>query len=173
MILRDDDLRRMMRAAQGGDKAAYRTALSASRDWLLRYYARRIAPASVEDLVQETLLSVHAKRASYDPTRPYYPWLAAIARYRWIDALRKLTSDEELGEHDAPVSSEEDAVLSRLSLDGLLHRLPDAQSLAIQLTKIEGRSVADAARITGQTEALVKVNVHRGLKKLAALVESE
>lgn len=173
MILRDDDCRRMMRAAQDGDRSSYRVLLAASRDWLLRYFARRIAPSSVEDLVQETLLSVHAKRASYDPTRPYYPWLAAIARYRWIDALRKLTSDEELGDHDAPVSSEEDAVLSRLSLDGLLGQLPQAQAQAISLTKIEGKSVAETARITGQTEALVKVNVHRGLKKLAALVESE
>lgn len=127
----------------------------------------------VDDLVQETLLSVHAKRASYDSSRPYYPWLAAIARYRWIDALRKLTSHEELGEADAPVSSEEDAVLSRLSLDGLLGRLPPAQANVITLTKIEGLSIHEASQVTGQSEALVKVNVHRGLKKLSAMVESE
>ncbi len=63
--------------------------------------------------------------------------------------------------------------MSRLSLDSLLTCLPKAQASAIMLTKVEGRSVQETARICGQSEALVKVNVHRGLKKLAALVESE
>lgn len=173
MILRDDDARHLMGLAQGGDKAAYRALLGSCGEWLARYYARRIAPHQVDDLVQETLLSLHSKRASYDANRPFYPWLAAIARYRWIDALRKLTTTDELGEADAAVDHEEDAVLARLSLDSLLGHLPAGQAHAITLTRIEGRSVAEAARITGQSESLVKVNVHRGLKKLAALVESE
>ena len=173
MILRDDDCRRLMGKAQLGDTAAYRALLAAARDWLARYFARRIAPQMVDDLIQETLISLHAKRASYDPTRPFYPWLAAIARYRWIDALRKLTRTEELHEADAETDSAEDAILSRLSLDKLLDRLPPAQANVIMLTRIEGRSIEEAARISGQSPSLVKVNVHRGLKKLAALVESE
>ncbi len=173
MILRDEDCRRLMGQAQAGDRAAYRAVLSGSRDWLLRYYARRIAPQMIDDLVQETLISLHTKRASYDAARPFYPWLAAIARFRWVDALRKLTKTEELHEADAITDSEEDAVLSRLSLESLLVRLPPAQANAITLTRVEGLSVAEAARVCGQSESLVKVNVHRGLKKLAALVESE
>lgn len=173
MIARDEDCRRLMAAAQAGDKAAYRALLGDARDWLARYYARRIVPQLVDDLIQETLISLHAKRATYDPARPFYPWLAAIARYRWIDALRKQVAMDELHEADAMVEAEEDAVLSRLSLDSLLTRLPPAQANVIVLTRVEGRSVTEAARISGQTESLVKVNVHRGLKKLAALVESE
>lgn len=173
MILSDDDCRRLLDQAQRGDRSAYRLLLGACRDWLIRYYARRIAPQSVDDLVQETLLSLHTKRATYDPSRPFYPWLAAIARYRWIDALRKMTRDEELGEGDASVDHEEEAILSRLSLASLLTHLSKAQANAITLTKVEGRSVEEAARICGQSESLIKVNVHRGLKKLAALVESE
>lgn len=173
MILSDDECRRLLDQAQRGDRGAYRVLLGACRDWLMRYYARRIAPQSVDDLVQETLISLHAKRASFDPARAFYPWLAAIARYRWIDALRKMTKDVELGEGDAMVDHEEEAILSRLSLDSLLGHLPAAQANAITLTKVEGRSVEEAARICGQSESLIKVNVHRGLKKLAALVESE
>lgn len=173
MIARDDDCRRMMLAAQAGDKAAYRVLLTDARDWLARYYARRIVPHLIDDLIQDTLISLHAKRATYDPSRPFYPWLAAIARYRWIDALRKQTSMDELQEADAVTPGEEDAVLSRLSLDSLLTRLPPAQANVIVLTRVEGRSIQEAARISGQSESLVKVNVHRGLKKLAALVESE
>lgn len=173
MILTDDECRRLMGKAQGGDKIAYRALLGACRDWLLRYYARRIAPPMVDDLVQDTLISLHVKRASFEAQRPFYPWLAAIARYRWIDALRKLTKVEDLQEGDAIIEDEGDAVLSRLSLDSLLTRLPPGQAHAITLTRVEGRSVAEAARICGQSESLVKINVHRGLKKLAALVESE
>lgn len=173
MTLRDEDCRRLMAKAQRGDRQSYRALLCGCRDWLGRYYARRIAAQMIDDLVQDTLVSLHVKRATYDPTRPFYPWLAAIARYRWIDALRKLRHAEELQEAHALADDETDAVLSRLSLDALLARLSPAQSTAITLTRVEGRSVAEAARICGQSESLIKVNVHRGLRKLAALVESE
>jgi RNA polymerase sigma-70 factor (ECF subfamily) len=51
--------------------------------------------------------------------------------------------------------------------------LPARQANAIVLTRIEGRSIAEAAQISGQSESNVKVSVHRGLRKLAAMVESE
>ncbi|GAA4035612.1 sigma-70 family RNA polymerase sigma factor [Sphingomonas rosea] len=169
----EDLLRRSMALAQGGDKAAYRLVLDASRTWLTRFFARRIAPAMVDDLVQETLLSMHAKRATFDSERSFLPWLSAIARYRWIDALRRTRAFEELEEDSAVVAGEEDEVLARLSLARLLNSLSPAQSNAIVLTRIEGKSVAEAAQICGQSETLVKVNVHRGLRKLASLIESE
>ena len=169
----DDSLRRAMGRALDGDKAAYRHVLDRSREWLLAYYRRRVPPAMIDDLVQETLISVHSKRQSFDPSRPYLPWLAAIARYRWVDALRRMRDTDEL--HPEEVASEDDdsPIVARLSLSRLLAHLPARQANVIVLTRIEGRSVAEAARICGQSENLVKVNVHRGLKKLAALVESE
>ena len=174
MILGDDDIRRLMAKAQQGDKASYRLALSGAQDWLARYFARRIAPHSVDDLVQETLVALHTKRATYDATRPFYPWLAAIARFRWIDALRKLQRTPEVqDEADLPVPSAEEPIVARLSLDRLLGHITPAQASAITLTKIEGLSIAETSRMTGQSEALVKVNIHRGLKTLAALVESD
>lgn len=173
MKIDDDSLRRGMARALEGDKASYRHVLEETRRWLLTYYRRRVPPHMIDDLVQETLVSVHGKRQSYDCTRPYLPWLAAIARYRWIDALRKMRDHDEL--HPEAVASDDDdgAVVARLSIERLLSYLPAAQANAIVLTRIEGRSVAEASRISGQSESLIKVNVHRGLKKLAALVESE
>lgn len=173
MKIDDDSLRRGMARALEGDKASYRHVLEETRRWLLSYYRRRVPPHMIDDLVQETLVSVHGKRQSYDSTRPYLPWLAAIARYRWIDALRKMRDQDEL--HPEAIASDEDdgAVVARLSIERLLSYLPAAQANAIVLTRIEGRSVAEASRISGQSESLIKVNVHRGLKKLAALVESE
>ena len=81
---------RMMAAAQVGDASAYRTLLAELAPWLRRYYARRLPPAMTEDAVQDVLLAIHEKRHTYDPSRPFGPWLAAIARYKWIDRLRSL-----------------------------------------------------------------------------------
>ncbi len=170
----DATLARLMGQAQQGDRDAYRLVLEASRAWLRRFYARRIAPSAVDDLVQEVLISLHTKRASYDATRPFLPWLAAIARYRWIDALRRTYRAAEDPLFDEPASeADAEELAARISLDRLLTFLPAGQITAIRAVKIEGLSIAEAAARCGQSESAVKVNIHRGLRRLATLVESE
>lgn len=167
-------LARLMALSQAGDRQAYAALLEACQRWLRGYYSRRIAPAQLDDLVQETLLALHNKRASWDPARPFLPWLAAIARYRWVDHLRRLYRADE---HELPDglagTDEEPAVAARISLERLLGLLPPAQERAIALVKIEGLSIAEASAATGQSESLVKVNIHRGLKRLAHMIEKE
>lgn len=173
MSIDEPSLARLMTAAQRGDRAAYRALLNDCRRWLERYFARRIAPHHIDDLVQETLISMHRKLATWDSGRAFLPWIAAIARYRWIDMLRRQRDVAELHDDDATVDPEDEAVHARLSLDRMLTHLSAGQAQAITLVKIEGASIADASQICGQSEALVKVNIHRGLKKLAQLIESE
>lgn len=170
----EQTLARLMAAAQRGDKLAYRTLLGECDNWLRRFYARKAPPDTLEDLVQDTLISLHRKRASWDRDRAFLPWLAAIARYRWLDHLRKLyrTPEAELVEKPA-VASEEDAIGARLGVERLLSGIPEPQALAIRLTKIDGLSVAEASARSGQSESAVKVNVHRGLKRMAAAIEDE
>ncbi len=174
MSFDDMALGRLMVLAQGGDARAYTVLLQQCRAWLARFYRNRVPPHKVDDLVQDTLASLHAKRASFDGTRPFLPWLAAIARYRWIDQLRRdyRGQEVELGDEHA-VDSDEDAITARLSLARLLEQVSPAQSRVITMVKIEGLSITEAAGRCGQSEALVKVNIHRGLKRLAAFVESE
>ena len=167
-------LARLMVLSQKGDRQAYAALLHACQSWLRGYYSRRIAPAQLDDLVQETLMALHTKRASWDATRPFLPWLAAIARYRWVDHLRRLyRAETQALQHDVAGQDDEPAIAARLSLDRLLGLLPPAQERAIALVKIEGLSVAEASAVTGQSEALVKVNIHRGLKKLAHMIEKD
>ena len=87
-----------MLAVQSGNGGAYRRLLGEIRPWLLRYYARRLPPGSVDDAVQEAMIALHTKRHTYDPERAFGPWLAAIARYKWIDRLRamKRTAADQL-----------------------------------------------------------------------------
>jgi RNA polymerase sigma factor (sigma-70 family) len=165
-------LARLMAMSQQGDRLAYASLLEACQRWLRGYYARRIAPAQLDDLVQETLIALHTKRASWDNTRPFLPWLAAIARYRWVDHLRRLyRADETALDIDVAGIDEEPAIAARITLERLFGILPEAQARAIALVKIEGLSIAEAAEATGQSESLVKVNIHRGLKKLAHMIE--
>lgn len=174
MLADDKTLARLMSLAQQGDKAAYRSLLGECEIWLKRYYARKIAPHMLEDLVQETLISLHRKRASYDPKRAFLPWLAAIARYRWIDHLRKVyrTKEVELNEELAADPSDP-AVAAKIGLERLMELIPEKQALAIKLVKIQGLTIAEASEQTGQSESLVKVNIHRGMKRMAAVIEEE
>ncbi len=162
-----------MTATQNGDKAAGNVLLSEVGLWLERYFRRRVPPHSIDDLVQDVLIAFYTKRGTWDSTRPFLPWLAAIARYRWVDHLRKVYKHDskELMEDDAAEDSAEEVVLARVSLDRLFGQLPDKQSKVIEMVKIDGLSIREAAEKTGQSESLVKVNIHRGLKKLASLVE--
>lgn len=173
MVADEPTLARLMAAAQDGDKAAGNVLLSEVGLWLERYFRRRVPPHSIDDLVQDVLIAFYTKRASWDPARPFLPWLAAIARYRWVDHLRKVYKHDskELMEDDAVEDSDEEVVMARVSLDRLFGQLPDKQSEVIEMVKIEGLSIREAAERTGQSESLVKVNIHRGLKKLAGMVE--
>jgi RNA polymerase sigma factor (sigma-70 family) len=170
----EESLRALMLLSQRGDKQAYSVLLEQCGSWLKRFFAQKIAADAVDDLVQDTLISLHRKIASYDPTRPFLPWLAAIARYRWVDRLRQTYKHQaQTLDFDFATDSHEDVVGAKISIDRLLNQLPDGQALAIRSVKIDGLSIAETCTLTGQSESLIKVNIHRGLKKLAALIESE
>ena len=162
----------LMAAAQGGDAGAYRVLLQQLRPWLQGYFRRRLPPDLVEDAVQETLSAIHAKRHTYQPDRPIGPWIAAIARYKWIDRLREMkrTRTVELPD-DVAIEDHGSAVTSATLLGRLLAQLRPAQADAIRLVKIDGLSVEEASTRTGQSASLVKVNIHRGLARLTRIVQ--
>ena len=163
-----------MVAAQQGNAGAYRRLLDELRKWLCRFYARRLPPAMVEDAVQDALIAIHDKRHTYDPERPFKPWLVAVARYNWIDRLRSMgrATTEELPD-DIAVEDHESSVTSSVVLAQLMTELKPAQAEAIRLVKIEGFSVEEASARTGQSGSLIKVNIHRGLARLAAIVQKQ
>ncbi|ESQ79759.1 hypothetical protein AEYBE204_07905 [Asticcacaulis sp. YBE204] len=160
-----------MRDAQGGDARAYRALLLSLRPWLLSYFKRRLRGGDVEDLVQMTLLSLHEKRHTYDPQAAFMPWIAAVARHKLIDYVRKaerrvhIELTEDLGLADG-LSTE----LAHRDVSVLLAQLPAEQARFISLQRIEGLTTDEIATRTGKNPSAVKVSIHRGLKKLQALV---
>jgi RNA polymerase sigma-70 factor (ECF subfamily) len=159
-----------MAAAQGGESDAYEQLLRELDGWLRRYYGRRLPGPAAEDARQDALLAIHAKRHAYVPSRPFGPWVAAIARYKWIDHVRDASRFAALSlEDDMPMEGHGETAISAMAVDDLLKRLTPAQASVIRLVKLQGASIQTASGATGQSAALVKVNIHRGLKKLAAL----
>ena len=166
--------------AQAGDEAAYRQALLRIAARLRGFFMRRLSalPDDVEDLVQDTLLALHRQRGTYEASLPVSAWVHAIARHKWVDALRRHSRREalhdpldELADDDHPAAAPDQRVTQR-DLAKLLERLPAAQRLAIVATRIEGLSVIEAAQRGGVSVSALKVQVHRGLKRLAVLARS-
>ena len=160
------------------DPAPYRAALQRMAVRLRAYLRRRLQawPDEVEDLVQETLLAIHLHRGTWEASLPVSAWMIAIARHKLIDLWRRrgrrggeLASLDELEDHEAPSADDREEHAARRDLGVLLRSIPPAQREAIVLTKIEGLTVAEVSVRTGASVAAVKVQVHRGLKKLAEL----
>jgi RNA polymerase sigma factor (sigma-70 family) len=174
LALREARLRELMLRTLAGDEAAYRTLLTELSSSLRAFYRRRLGAqaAEVEDLVQETLLAIHNQRHTYDPARPLTAWCFAIAKYKFVDLLRRRqrsdTLHEPLDDEAWLTASDIEQGVAARDLSRLLDELPDRHRLPIVHVKIEGRSVAEAARLTGMSESAVKVGIHRGLKALAA-----
>lgn len=168
------DWRELMRAAQAGDKAAYTTLLTSLNGWLRAYFSTLARPSDIDDLVQETLIAIHTKRHTYDPRYPFMPWLKTIARHKWIDRVRTLVRQAEVEIPDElTLHAAVDAVTAQQDVSKLLATLPDKQANAIRLVRIDGLSVEEAAEKSGQSVAAVKVNIHRGLKKLMSAVQEK
>jgi RNA polymerase sigma-70 factor (ECF subfamily) len=165
----------LMSRAQQGDREAYHQLLSEVTPYL-RSMARRmgVPPAEIEDAVQDVLLTVHVIRRTFQPGRPFGPWLATVARRRIIDALRRgrrRTAAELRPETFAAAdANSHEPALGEGQLRRAIGRLPAGQQRAIILLKLREMSLKDAARETGASVASLKVATHRGLKALRRLL---
>lgn len=177
----EPELHALMAAVLDGDATAHRTLLEKLSTHLRSYFRgqlSRIERGSVdaEDLVQEALIAIHTRRHTWDSSQLFTPWVYAIARYKFIDYLRRTRasmSDVPIGDTKEFASHVDTAqVESTIDLERLMSNLPTKTREAIQAVKLEGLSVSEAAAQCGISESNVKVTVHRGLKAMARLIRS-
>jgi len=182
MATHEIELKALMLASLDGDAASHRALLDRLSGRLRAYYKGKLTgigrdATEAEDLVQEAVLAIHVKRHTYDPAQPLTPWVHAIARYKLIDFLRRnrasfadvpIDEADEVMAHDDNVSAE-----STYDVRRLMERLPKKMRCSIEAVKLDGLSIAEAAERCGISEPGVKVNIHRGLKALAALIAQE
>ena len=166
-----------MRSAMAGDPHAYHQLLSAMTPRLRTMARKRCelfgAPTSeAEDVVQDVLLAIHLKRATWDPSRPLGPWLSAIVRNKLVDSMRRrgrrisvpledLVETLECDDRTDPSDS--------MDVEKILGNLRDPQRTIVQSISLEGASVRETAERLKMTEVAVRVSLHRALKALAAL----
>src|SRR5216683_4611389 len=178
-VVRDVDWTILMARAQEGDGAAYRRLLEEVTPYLRSLAASRHRdPSDVEDAVQDILLTIHAIRQTYDPTRPFRPWLVTIANRRLVDRLRRqgrfrsretaLTSEHET--FPADQANIDQDVADRHELRAALDNLPPRQRQAIRLLKLKEMSLKEAATASGMSIASLKVATHRALKSLRKML---
>ncbi len=160
-----------MAAAQAGDPVAYRALLEdvlpLVRAVLRRWFRH---PEDLRDAVQETLVTLHRARHTYDPARPFERWLAALARYTAADLLRRRMrrAEREVALGDLPETPVETGIGDAADLARTLARLPPAQRDAFAMLKLEGLSLAQAAARAGTSVGALKLRAHRAYKTIKA-----
>jgi len=134
-----------------------------------------LTPDAVEDVVQDILLSVHAVRQTYDPGRPFMPWLLAIARNRLADRLRtsirvaaheQSVEDLEVTFGSADTNLPDEGVVDARTLAAAIQELPPSQRQAIELLKLRELSLKEASTLTGVSIGALKVATHRAMTTL-------
>lgn len=174
----DVDWTILMARAQDGDGAAYLRLLQEVTPYLRALAARRHRESSdIEDAVQDVLLTVHAVRQTFDPGRPFGPWLVAIANRRFVDRLRRQgrlrareTSMTREHETFADVTTNFEETTDRRGLEGAIEKLPPVQKQAIELLKLKEMSLKEAASVSGLSIASLKVATHRALQSLRKML---
>ena len=173
------DLRwsRLMAAAQAGDRRAYEDLLRECLPLLRQICRARLRDATeAEDAVQDTLLTIHRARASYDASRPFRPWLVAITERRALDRIRArgrrsgreaaLDLAAELAAPEASADAALDADRAAAKLRDAVQELPESQRTALGLTKLQDLTLQEASARSGMSVGAIKVATHRAVQTL-------
>jgi RNA polymerase sigma-70 factor (ECF subfamily) len=176
------DWSKLMARAQDGDRQAYRTLLEDVAPYIRSIAVRCFKqPSDVEDAVQDVLLTVHMVRHAYDPSRPFGPWLLAIANRRIIDRLRRETRQKAreivlTAEHETfatPPTTLNEVISDEAALRDAIERLPPEQRQAIQMLKLNEMSLKEAATASGRSIVALKVATHRAIKGLRKMLRQQ
>lgn len=165
------ELALLLKAALRGDERAYAEFLRKAASLVRGFARRRIGQGGIdpEDIVQETLLAIHLKRHTWQSNLPVEPWLFAIARFKLVDAFRKVGRRMEVvleESFDAPAPEPEQTASDR-EIGRALDTLAPGQRAVVTAISVDGISISETAKRLGMTEVAVRVALHRGLAAIA------
>ena len=158
----------LVRAAQGGDRSAFGQLYAGFARMVHGILLSRVPRAEVDDLVQDVFLTAMQRLASLRDTAAFGGWLAAIARNRATDHLRRTPVTTELPESLSTTDVDRTEALEILAI---VQQLPDAYRETLTLRLVEGMTGPEIASRVGLTDASVRVNLHRGMKLLRERLE--
>ncbi|MDD7969984.1 sigma-70 family RNA polymerase sigma factor [Roseinatronobacter alkalisoli] len=171
------NLEDLMRAAKRGDSVAYRQLLQAITPVLrtvVRARGTALGRETCEDVLQEVLLAIHAKRHTWQEDAPLRPWLYAIARHKVVDAFRARGRHFDLSIDDLaevlPAADGPDPTEGR-DMEKVLSRLEPRAAEIVRAFGLNGETTAETAARLDMSEGAVRVALHRALKTIARLRE--
>ena len=176
----EGELAPLLRAALKGDQRTYALFLKETTCILRSMVAVRhssLPQDSQEDILQEILLALHAKRHTWDTHTPVLAWIRAIARYKLIDIQRRrglrphVPLDTEL--EAEPGAGDVPAVLAARDSEALLARLDPRSARIVRAVSLEGDSMAEVGHRLSMSEGAIRVALHRAIKRLAAIARKD
>ncbi|WUH91349.1 RNA polymerase sigma factor [Streptomyces sp. NBC_00433] len=168
-------------AAQRGDDTAFRTVYRAVQPQLLNYVRSLVGPADAEDVASEAWLQIARDLPNYRTgSGSIRGWAARIARNRALDHIRARSRrpvngggvDDLVQLPDRADTAGEalDAVATDRALAAIA-ALPREQAEAVLLRVVMGLDSTSAARVLGKRAGSVRMATHRGLRRLAEILE--
>lgn len=172
---RETEWAALLLAANAGDGVAYARFLQAAAPVLrgiVRARGRGLAADDHEDIVQEVLIAIHARRQTWMPGAPLLPWLYAITRYKVADAFRRRGGRIHLPIEDMAELLEAEPAgdpTARRDSDRLIGHLDPRAAQIVRAVSLEGETMGVVGDRLGMTEGAVRVALHRALKRMAQI----
>jgi RNA polymerase sigma-70 factor (ECF subfamily) len=170
----------LMVRAQQGDGVAYAELLTLLAATARQYAHHRLGDVPwLDDIAQETLLTVHTARRTYDARRPFAPWFYAILSSRLVDVLRKerRVRAREIGADQMPErplntipQADGAPTLDAGEVEAALDALPPRQREIVSALKLREESVREVSERLRMSPSAVKVTAHRGYRALRRLL---
>lgn len=163
---RKDPERRLILAAQRGDRGAFDALARPYAGPLRGFLCRRVGPDAAEDVFQETWLAGWNALASYRGQSRFKAWLYAIALHKCLDYQRtqKRSRTEELSEDTPGLPAMEDGTASAdqaLAIRAALSSLPQAQQEVLDLYFYAELTLPEIAHALGHNLNTVKYHFYR------------
>jgi RNA polymerase sigma-70 factor, ECF subfamily len=167
----------LIERAKAGDHEALAVLWRELNPLLLRYLRGRAGQRG-DDIAAEAWLSAARGLVRFDGDElAFRRWLFTIARHRLVDEMRRQARRPERLTANPPEGWRADPALRAVDeLDGALaivRQLPPDQADAVLLRIVGDFDVAEVAEMMRRSEGAVRVLVHRGLRRLQALVDAD
>jgi RNA polymerase sigma-70 factor (ECF subfamily) len=162
-----------MAAYVAGDGRAFEQLFGRLAPRLHRFFQRSFrAEGTADDLLQTTFLKLHRARDTYKPEMRVAPWAFAIAARVRLDEFRRRKRLAEDGDEEALARADEARAAETRDDPGIdgdtadavrraVDALPESQRVVIHLSRFEGMTFAEVARVLGTTEGAVKLRAFR------------
>jgi RNA polymerase sigma-70 factor (ECF subfamily) len=165
----------LVRAAQRGDRAAFGRLYERYAPMVHGVLLAKVPIGSVDDLMQDVFIRALRRLSALRKHASFGAWLAAIARNLANDYHRRSAPEEQLPENksDSDIATDLPGADSRSEAAAILdaiRSLPDAYRETLILRFVEGMTGPEIAARTGLTHGSVRVNLHRGMQQLRALL---